>query len=242
MIVNSDDDWTWEVLHIDKKNHYVLQRARGAEGDVGIIGIPNVELCTFTFLNKGLLDIMDYDTPNSEEGLGVMGEGVKFHYKYLRHGYGTYNPSVGRVDWFGKPLPTFEEIYKIASKQHVKLKTVSDTSEFYCISDPYDKIVWAGNLYYIDHPDNDLLKKLNMTRKSQHVFEIANDGSKIVAFSDGININGNVIEPYVPHELAKYDKAITVSGPSGSVFAKIAHHGAYNKSNEDVDPRYVQQS
>lgn len=239
MIVPSIDDWTWEVLHIDKKNHYVLQRARGAEGDVGIIGIPNIELCTFTFLRSGLLEVLDYD---SDDSLGVMAEGVKFHYKFLRHGYGTYVPSIGRVDWFGNPLPSMEEIYKTASKTHVKLKTVSDVSDFFCISDPYDKIIWGGTLYYIDHPNKELMRKLNMTVKSHHVFDLANDGSKIVAFSEGININGNELEPYVPHELAKYDEAITVTGPKGSVFAKIAHNGAYHKSNEDVDPRYVQQS
>lgn len=242
MIVPSVDDWTWEVLSIDKKNHYVLQRARGAEGDIGIIGIPNIELCTFTFLHKGLLEIRDYDILDSQEGHGVMGEGVRFHYKYLRHGYGTFIPSVGRVDYFGKPLPSMEEVYKTASKTHVKLKTVSDTSEFYCVSDPYDKIVWDGRIYFIDHPDDEYMKRLNMNSVTEYVFEPVRDGSKIVAFSEGININDKEIEPYVLHELAKYDEAFTVSGPKGSVFAKIAHNGVYHKSNEELAPRYVQQS
>lgn len=242
MIVPSIDDWTWEVLHIDKKNHYVLQRARGAEGDIGIIGIPNIELCTFTFLHKGLLEIRDYDIADDEEGSGVMGEGVKFHYKWLRHGYGLYNQgNGGRVDWFDKPLPSLQDIYKTASKTHVKLKTVSDVSEFFCVSDPYDKIIWAGNLYYIDRPTNEQMKRLNIDNKSEHVFEPEPNGSKIVAFSEGININGNEIEPYILHELAKYDEAFTVTGPEGSVFARIAHAGVYHQ-NEDLTPRYVQQS
>jgi len=241
MIVPSKDDWTWEVLHLDKKNNYVLQRARGAEGDVGVIGIPDIELCTFTFLKSGLLDIVDWD---SDIGCGVMGPGVKFHYKYLRYGYGMYNPTIGRVDYFNKDLPSMKEIYNTASKTHVKLKTVSDVSDFYCISDPYDRIIWAGTLYWFDEdsPVMNDVKRLNSPIAEKHVFEPENDGSKIVAFSKGININDKPIEVYVPHELSKYDSTYTVTGPKGSVFAKIVHNGVYHKSTEELAPRYVQQS
>lgn len=242
MIVPSFDDWTWEVLSIDKKNNYVLQRARGAEGDVGVIGIPNIELCTFTYLKSGLLEIRDNDSLPEDAGHGVMGPGVRFHYKFLRHGYGLYDNQRGRVDYFGKPLPSFEDVYKTASKTHVKLKTVSDTSDFYCISDPYDKVIWDGVIYWVDPTEKDTLNKMSKNVGSEFSFEPVNDGTKIVAFSKGININGKEIEPYVLHHLNKYDKAFVVTGPKDSVFVKIGHHGVYHKANEEVTPRYVQPS
>jgi hypothetical protein len=46
----------------------------------------------------------------------------------------------------------------------------------------------------------------------------------------------------VLHHLGKYDEAFVVTGPEDSVFAKIGHHGVYNKSNDETTPRYVQQS
>lgn len=218
MIVQSADEWQWEVVAISRHEHFILQKATGKKDKEGWIGIPAVELCTFTVLKSGLLAICDWD---SKKELGVMGPNVRFHYSYLMDGY------EGRVDYYGNPLPPKDEILATASKTHVRLKTVSDESVFYCISDPYDNVIWDGDSYVIDKEDY------------KNIIE-PNNTLKFIPLDDGIKLNNKPTERYKIINLAIYDAPIEITGMLNRMYAIVAPNGVYKKpvSTQDV-PRYV---
>lgn len=215
MRFKSSDEWDWEIVFSNRKDNLVLQKATGFKDKEGWIGIPNVELCTLTVLKEGLVSIRDWDT---KQDLGVMGPNFRFHYSNIMKGYGD------RKDYFDNPLPSNEEILKTASKSHVRLKTVSEKSTFYCVSDPLDKIIWDGYS--------------NILNNTPEIFKINKNTSfyRFISLDDNINIDGRTIEKYRPVGLDIYDKDITFTGKG--MYLITAPIGIYNKS-DNLNPRYV---
>ena len=214
MKISTPDDWSWEVVASRHKEHFVLQKATGTFGQEGWIGIPNIELCTLTTLKEGLVSICDWDT---KKELGVMGPNFRFHYSYILKGYS------GRKDYFGNPLPSNDEIIATASKKHVRLKTVSEKSTFYCISDPKDMLIWDGYTDFLGE-----IPKIIPLRPEY----------KLIALDDNLNINEKPIEKYRIYSLSVYDKDIILSGNAKGMYCITAPVGIYKENNTTL-PRYV---
>jgi hypothetical protein len=216
MKLKTPDDWSWEVVCSRYKENFILQKATGTKGQEGWIGIPNVELCTLTTLKEGAVAICDWDT---KKELGIMGPNFRFHYSYIMKGYD------GRTDYVGNPLPSNEEILATASKTHVRLKTVSEKSTFYCISDPKDVLIWDGYTEFLGNTPKIL--KLNPQYK-------------FIALDDNLNINEKPVEKYRLHSLSVYDADITISGNPKGMYMITAPTGIY-KHDANALPRYVKE-
>jgi hypothetical protein len=216
MRFKSSDEWEWEIVHSNRQENLVLQKATGYKDKEGWIGIPDIELCTLTVLKEGLVSIRDWDT---KKDLGVMGPNFRFHYSVIMEGYN------GRKDYYGNPLPSNEEILKTASKTHVRLKTVSEKSIFYCVSDPLDKMIWDGYS--------------NILNNKPEIFKMSKNTSyyRFISLDDNININGREIKKYRPVSLDVYDKDITFTGKG--MYLITAPLGIYKKSDNLNKPRYV---